>query len=160
MGKDSRRRQQRKRYEDFLNDEGTFTFDGDDSDGALRATFAHILFIQVFSLFLYYAFLLDDLTFGCKEKESKRNRKPFDQKVGNKLSDYFFRRVYRMERRSFNRLFEILEPYLEKTFFPRGGGYRKANRSRYLIDTKTRLSIAIHFFRWRGSLRRYASARC
>ena len=84
MGKDSRRRQQRKRYEDFLNNEGTFTFDGDDSDGALRATFAHILFIQVFLLFLYYAFLLDDLTFGCKEKETKRNRTPFDQKVGNK----------------------------------------------------------------------------
>ena len=51
-----------------------------------------------------------------------------------------------MERRSFNRLFEILEHCLEKTFFPRGGGYRKANRSRYLIDTKTRLSIAIRFF--------------
>ena len=47
MGRNSRRRQQRKRYEDFLNDKSTFTFDGDDSDGALRATFAHILFIQV-----------------------------------------------------------------------------------------------------------------
>ena len=79
MGKNSRRRQQRKRYEDFLNEEGSFTFDGDDSDGALHATFAHILFIQVFSLFLYYASLLDDLTFGCKEKETKQDRKPVEQ---------------------------------------------------------------------------------
>ena len=102
MGKNSRRRQQRKRYEVFLNKEGSCTSDGGDSDGALRATFAHILFIQVFSLFLYYAFLLDDMTFVCKEKDTKRDRKLFEQKVENKLFDYFFRRVYRMERRSFN----------------------------------------------------------
>ena len=31
-------------------------------------------------------------------------------------------------------------------FFPRGGGYWKANKCRYLIDTNTRLSIAIRFF--------------
>jgi hypothetical protein len=146
MGKPSRRHQQRKRYDDFLNDKGAFTFDGGDNDGALRATFAHLLFIQFFSLFLYYAFLLDDLTFGCKGKETKRERDSFDKKVGNKLSDYFFRRVYRMERSSFNKLFEILEPSLERIFFPRNGGTRKANKSRYLIDTKTRLSIAIRFF--------------
>ena len=96
MGKNSRRRQQRKRYEVFLNKEGSCTSDGGDSNGALRATFAHILFIQVFSIFLYYAFLLGNLMVGCKEKETKQDGKPFEQKVGNKLSDYFFRQIYRM----------------------------------------------------------------
>ena len=85
MGKDSRRCQQRKRYKDFLNNKGTFTFNGDDSDGTLRATYAHILFIQVFSLFLYYAFLLADLTFGYKEKETKQDHTSFNQKVGGRL---------------------------------------------------------------------------
>ena len=87
MGKPSRRHQQRKRYDDFLNDEGAFTFDGGDHDDALRATFAHLLFIQFFLLFLCDAFLLDDLTFGCKGKETKRERNSFDKKVGNKLSN-------------------------------------------------------------------------
>ena len=33
-----------------------------------------------------------------------------------------------------------------RSFFPRGGGNRKPGKSFYLIDTKTRLSIAIRFF--------------
>ena len=111
-------------------------FDGGVHGDALCATFAHILFIKVFLLFLYYAFLLDDLTFGCKEKETKRDRKPFDEKVGSKSSNYFSWRVYQMERRSFNQLFEILKPHLERIFFPRGDGYGKENKSQYLIETK------------------------
>jgi hypothetical protein len=93
MGKNSQCRQQRKRYKGFLNEEGPFMFNGGDSDGALRATFAHILLIQIFSLFLYCVFPLDDLAFGCKEKKIKRDRKSFEQEAQNKLSDYFFRRV-------------------------------------------------------------------
>ena len=51
-----------------------------------------------------------------------------------------------MERRSFNYLFEILEPQLKRIFFLRGRGYRKENKSRYLINTNTRFSIVICFF--------------
>ena len=42
--------------------------------------------------------------------------------------------------------FEILEPQLERLFFLHSGGFRKVNKSWYLVDTKTRLSIAILFF--------------
>jgi hypothetical protein len=146
MDKDSRRRQQGKRCKDFLNNKGSFTFDGGDHDDALRATFTHLIFIQVFLLFLYHTFLPGDLMFGYKEKEAKRDCKPFDEKIGHKLSDYFFWWVYRMEWHPFNRLFEIPEPLLERIFFLCVGGYRKENKSQYSIDTKPRLSIAICFF--------------
>ena len=71
MDKDSRPRHQHKRYDDFLNDEGSFTFYDGDHDAALRATFAHTVFIQVFLLFLYCSFLLNNLALVCKEKDTK-----------------------------------------------------------------------------------------
>jgi hypothetical protein len=66
--------------------------------------------------FLCYAFLLDNLTFGCKETETKCNHTSFDKKVGCKLSGDFFWQVYRMEQHSFNKLFETLKPQLMRIF--------------------------------------------
>ena len=51
-----------------------------------------------------------------------------------------------MKRESFYHLHDILEPRLRELFFPKGGGTRDVESNRYLIDTKTRLSIAIRFF--------------
>ena len=129
-------------YEDVLNDEGVFG-SADDSDDDLHIAFAYLLFIQVYTMLVY-------CVFGCvgsgKGKESERHRAPFDEKIGKRLSNRLFRRIYRMKRKSFNKLHKILEPRLNEIFFPRGGGTRRKNRSRYHIDTKTRLSIALRFF--------------
>jgi hypothetical protein len=51
-----------------------------------------------------------------------------------------------MTNTSFHKLHDILEPRLSAIFFPRGGGKREPGKSFYLIDTKTRRSIAIRFF--------------
>ena len=83
---------------------------------------------------------------GNKGYELNRERKPFDESADSNLSDGLFRRIYRMRRCSFNKLHSILEPELNRTFFPKGGGTRKPGKSTYLIDTKTRLAIAIRYF--------------
>ncbi|KAL7535942.1 hypothetical protein ACHAWF_005314 [Thalassiosira exigua] len=51
-----------------------------------------------------------------------------------------------MSKVSFNKLHALLEPKLSEIFFPKGGGKRTPGKSSYLIDSKTRLSIAIRFF--------------
>ena len=124
-------------YEDFL--------DNDDPPDDLNISYTYLLFIQIYTLFLYHLHWLSDLEFGRKGRERRRKRKPFDEGVATKLSDYFFRRVYRMTRASFDHLHSILEPELEKIFFPGNGGKRK-KKSKYHIDTKTRLSIALRYF--------------
>ena len=70
----------------------------------------------------------------------------FEEKIDAKLSDNLFRRIYRMSRQSFYKLHEMLEPKLNEIFFPKGGGKRKPGKCSYLIDTKTRFSIALRFF--------------
>ena len=131
-------------YEDVLNDEGLFEPSSDSYDN-LHLSYAYLLFVQTYTMILYYLF--GCLEFGGRKgKERKRNRAPFDIKIGNKLSDRLFRRIYRMRRSSFNKLHDVLKPRLEEIFFPRGGGKRRKNKSRYHIDTKTRLSIALRFF--------------
>jgi len=97
-------------YEDFL--------DNDDPPDDLNISYTNLLFIQIYTLFLYHLHWLSDLEFGRKGRERRRKRKPFDEEVATKLSDYFFRRVYRMTRASFDHLHSILEPELEKIFFP------------------------------------------
>ena len=105
-----------------------------------------MMFAQFYAILLYYVSFLSDSSYGCKGKETQQDWQPFKEKVGSKLSDYFFRRVYRMKRVTFDKLHSILEPRLDEIFFPKGGGKRNVETCPYLIDTKTRLSIAIRFF--------------
>jgi len=96
-------------YEDFLNNDG--------SPDDLHISYAYLLFIQVYSLLLYHLHWLSDLDYGRKGRERRRRRKPFDEGVASKLSDYFFRRIYRMTRASFDHLHSILEPQLQEIVF-------------------------------------------
>jgi hypothetical protein len=104
-----------------------------------------MMFTMIVS-FLPYCMQYDSSYGGNKSSEIKRDRKPFDEGIDSKLTSSLFRRVYRMSRNSFDKLHSILEPALNRIFFPRGGGVRKPGKSSYLIDTKTRLAIAIRFF--------------
>ena len=97
-------------------------------------------------------FYVAKFTFGCREKETKRNHLPFDKKVGCKLSDHFSCWVYQMEWHVFNILCEILTPQIERVCIPLGNRSRKANTSHYRINTKTRLSIVVYLFCWYQSL--------
>ena len=116
----------------------------DDSVGIIL--FAHLLFMQMYATLLYYAYWISDCELGTKDQEIKRNRKPFDEQVGSRLSNLLFRRTYRVTRITFDTLHRILEPRLDEIFFPRGGNKRKGNKPHYFIDTKTRLSIALRYF--------------
>ena len=82
---------------------------------------------------------------GNKTHETKRERQSFDE-TNQSLSDYVFRHMFRMTKANFNRLHTLLEPALNKAFFPKGGGKRDPSKSRYLVDTKIRLGVAIRFF--------------
>ena len=73
--------------------------------------------------------------------QKKRCRKSFDE-IQAQFSDLMFRRVYRMHKSSFNRLYTILQPQLDCIF---GGGARGCN-SAYHISTKCRLSMALRYF--------------
>ena len=66
--------------------------------------------------------------------------------IANKLSDYQFRRGYRMTKPSFYKLHGILKPLLVKEFYPESGGKRDPETNDYLIKTDIRLSIAIGIF--------------
>ena len=99
---------------------------------------------MLYTLLLYHIPWLSDC--GNKSKELNRDRQPFDDKVGANLSVYLFRRIYRMSRGSFDKLRDLLQPKLDKIFFPKGGGSQDVKKCRYLIDTKTRLSLALRFF--------------
>ena len=128
-------------YEDVLNDDGVFESMDDDDD--LHIHYSYLLFVQVYTMLAYYFHWFVEVNLGRKGKEKKRHRQSFEVKIGSKLSDYFFRRIYRMKRASFDKLHSVLQPRLEAIFFPKGGGTRKKNKRRYLIDTKTRLSMAL-----------------
>ena len=134
----------RKRYNDHISEPDVH--ESPDSDSTKTISFAYLLFIQMYSLLLYYAYWLSDCEKGAKGKELKRDRKPFEEKIGRKLNNRYFRRTYRMARSSFDSLHRLLEPRLEETFFPRGGNKRNGNKSHYHINTKTRLSIALQYF--------------
>jgi len=47
---------------------------------------------------------------------------------------------------TFAKLHHILQPELEKTFFPKGYGTRDPKKSKYCIDTETRLAVGLRFF--------------
>ncbi|KAL7525672.1 hypothetical protein ACHAXR_001108, partial [Thalassiosira sp. AJA248-18] len=143
MGRQSKRRS-RQRYEDVINGDGVFEKMEDGGEVPLQLPFYQLFFLQLYTMLLYYTPLLSDC--GNKNEEIKRDRRPFEEKIEAKLSSYLFRRIYRMSNASFHKLHAMLEPRLSEIFFPKGGGKRKVGESFYLIDTKTRLSIAIRYF--------------
>lgn len=83
---------------------------------------------------------------GNKKEEIWRQRKDLERDICAAYGDYFFRRVYRMTKESFNELRDILKPRLEAIFFPGRGGSRNPATSNYLICTKMRLSMALRYF--------------
>ena len=106
-----------------------------------------IFFVMLFSMLIYkLPWFSNGGSCGNKTYEIKRDRKSFEEEIDIKLSEYLFRRIYRMTRVSFHVLHTLLEPKLLKMFFPLDGGSRKYGENSYLIDTKTRLSIAICYF--------------
>ena len=144
MGKQSKRRS-RQRYHDLLDDGDLFeSMEMSGAGTSVGMPVVRLFILQLFSILLFSMPFLSDG--GNKGKEIPRNRQPFEEKILPKLSDYLFRRIYRMSKHSFLKLHETLEPRLLEIFFPRGGGNRTVGASRYLIDTKNRLSIAIRFF--------------
>ena len=83
---------------------------------------------------------------GNKGEEFHYSRKDIEKDIFSSLSDRFFRRSYRMHRKSFYSLHGILEPFLKQHFFPKQGGSRCPESNPYLISTKMRLSIALRTF--------------
>ena len=82
----------------------------------------------------------------CQPRGPQQRRKRVEFKtIESGLSDLIFRRIYRMNKISFQRLYTTLQPELDAVFFPKGGGERGMN-SQYNICTKLRLSMAIRFF--------------
>ena len=64
----------------------------------------------------------------CKSSEVPRKRKDFINNIVTPLGAANFRQAYRMHLSSFNRLYEILQPDLEKHFFQKGGGKRNPKK--------------------------------
>ena len=134
----------RKRYGGIISEPGVD--EAPDQDSVDTILFVCLLFVQMYALLLYYAYWISDCEKGAKGKELKRDRKPFEEKVGSKLNEGYFRRTYSMARTSFENLHGILECRLEEIFFSRGGNKQNGNKSRYYIDTKIRLGIALRYF--------------
>ena len=110
---------------------------------------AHMLMmiLMMFSIINYTALLLcDDPYGGNKSFENTRVRVDFDSDIASSYTDHEFRRVYRMSKDGFNHLHHMLVPQLLKNFFPQGGGTRNPKTSKYLIDTKICLSVALRYF--------------
>ena len=78
--------------------------------------------------------------------DSHRVRKDLERDIFNQLGDYYIRRAYRMDKPTFYRLHTILQPELERHFFPQEGGNRDIYLNPYLIKTEVRLSIALRYF--------------
>ena len=138
-------RQRRRRRRQSVIDDDDDDYAAMEEGRDVELSFAKMFFAMLYSILLLY---IPSLLFeyGTKGKELKRDRRPFEEKIDAKLSDNLFRRIYRMSRQSFYKLHEMLEPKLNEIFFPKGGGKRKPGKCSYLIDTKTRLSIALRFF--------------
>ena len=81
MGKHSKRSSRRQRYNDMVNGEGIF--ETPDCDDLLRISFAYILFAQMYWMLMYYVLWIFDCEKGNNGKEMKRDRKPFEIKVGS-----------------------------------------------------------------------------
>ena len=103
---------------------------------------------MVFSL--HSTILLSHLPFlmRCEPRGPQwvRPRKKYEE-IRDSLSDCLFRWIYQMKKSSFESQYSILQPRLDAQFLPNGGGTRGLNSSlTYIITTKIRLSIALHYF--------------
>ena len=85
MGKASRRRC-RQRRQDIIDDDEVFQH----LEDCRRHDVPFLQIFMVMMLSMLIAFIPWLSEYGAKEKEVKRDRKPFDQQVEAKLSDYFF----------------------------------------------------------------------
>lgn len=105
------------------------------------ATLKLIFLLQTAVLFGYVPFILK-----CEPRgpQRKMRHKSFEE-ISDNLSNRFFRRIYRMNKKSFNKLYAKLQPQLDAIFMPRGGGTRGIH-SAYHISAKCRLSMALRYF--------------
>lgn len=71
MDKHNKRHQQHTRYEDFLNNKGSSTFNARDHDAALCATFVHLLYIQFFYCFYTAPLYLMNLRLDAKRRKPR-----------------------------------------------------------------------------------------
>ena len=115
-----RRRSSTRRTGVHDNGSGLGAHEASDADSVGIISFALLLFMQMYAMLLHYAYWMSVCELGTKDKETKRNRKPFDEQVGSTLSDVMFHRTYQMTRTSFDTLHQILEPRLDEFFFLRG----------------------------------------
>jgi hypothetical protein len=104
-------------------------------------------FVMYFTIFLtMLPFAVATESFGGnKTHEIKRERRSFEENT-SVLSDYMFRRAFRMTRSTFDKLFGMLKTGLENRFLSKGGGKRDPKKSNYIIDLKTRFAVAIRYF--------------
>ena len=116
-----RRRSSTRRTGVHDNGSGLGAHESPDDDSVGIISFAHLLFMQMYAMLLYYAYWMSDCKLGTKDKETERNRKPFDEQVGSRLTYGIFRRTYRINRTTFDTLHRILEPRLGEIFFFREG---------------------------------------
>ena len=93
---------------------------GADARQASCLSFSKIFVVMMYSMMVMYLPWFCEC--GSKGQEMKRDRKPFEEQVDCKLTDAMFRRIYRMSRRSFYQLHDVLESKLNEIFFPKGGG--------------------------------------
>ena len=102
------------------------------------ATLQLIFLLQTAALMGYMPFLR-----RCEPRgpQRKMRRKSFEE-ISDNLSNRFFRRIYRMHRKSFDKLYAQLQPQLDAMFPP---GIRGPH-SPYYISTKCRLSMALRYF--------------
>ena len=87
-------------YDDVINDEGIF--EEEETYDPTGMKFAYLLMVQMYTVAVHYflgAYV--ELEHGVKGREQRRRRGSFEEKVGDKVSDHFFRRIYRMKRSSF-----------------------------------------------------------
>lgn len=84
---------------------------------------------------------------GNKNIELPRVRKNFEVDIYQSLGSTYFRRAYRMTKKSFDHLFCKLKPELKKEFHKSNGSrIERQKKSAYHIGLKIRLSAAIRYF--------------
>ena len=78
--------------------------------------------------------------------DSHRVRKDLEKDIFDQLGDYYLPRAYRMDKPTFYKLHQLLDPLLIQHFFPKEAGNRDIYSNTYLIRTEIRLSIALRYF--------------
>ena len=78
--------------------------------------------------------------------DSHRVRKDLEKDMFDQLGEYYIPRAYRMDKPTFYKLHQKLDPLLISHFFPKEAGNRDIYSNPYLIKTEIRLSIALRYF--------------